>query len=218
MQQETSNSHEETRERILSAAEELFALKGYEATSVRDITTKAQCNIAAVNYHFGAKEKLYTETAHRLVSRLRDEKISRLQKELEEKPETDLEGFISSFAGGFVDPVEKNSRSRFFLLFFTREMLDPHLPPKLFFSEFIEPLMRFAAPVLMRLAPSLTEDHAILCMMSLVGQLHHRLKLRQFMPATKGSFPSMDFEGYVEHVVRFSAAGIRACAQSGEKA
>ena len=44
---------EETHERILQAAENLFSTKGFEATSVRDITTEANCNVASVNYHFG---------------------------------------------------------------------------------------------------------------------------------------------------------------------
>jgi len=49
----------DTRERLLDAAEKLFCQKGFEGTSIRDITAEAGCNIAAVNYHFGGKEKLY---------------------------------------------------------------------------------------------------------------------------------------------------------------
>ena len=50
---------EDTRERILLASQKLFAEKGFDATSVRDITTEAHCNVASVNYHFGDKEGLY---------------------------------------------------------------------------------------------------------------------------------------------------------------
>ena len=49
------SDREETHERILQAAENLFSTKGFEATSVRDITTEASCNVASVNYHFGGK-------------------------------------------------------------------------------------------------------------------------------------------------------------------
>src|SRR6187401_3483819 len=49
----------ETKERILDAAETLFMEHGYEATSLRALTTAADVNLAAVNYHFGTKEELF---------------------------------------------------------------------------------------------------------------------------------------------------------------
>ena len=48
----------ETKNRILDAAERLFADFGYKATSLRDITSEAGVNLASVNYHFGSKEAL----------------------------------------------------------------------------------------------------------------------------------------------------------------
>ena len=48
----------DTVERILDAAEILFAEKGFSETSLRLITSKAQVNLAAVNYHFGSKKSL----------------------------------------------------------------------------------------------------------------------------------------------------------------
>src|ERR1700747_695989 len=50
-----------TRERIMKAAERLFAEKGYDGTSVRAIVAKARVNQAAINYHFGGKDGLYRE-------------------------------------------------------------------------------------------------------------------------------------------------------------
>ena len=49
----------DTKSRILDAAEELFMEHGFEATSLRLITTAANVNLAAVNYHFGSKEELF---------------------------------------------------------------------------------------------------------------------------------------------------------------
>ena len=48
----------DTAERILNAAEELFSEKGFAETSLRNITTQAGVNLAAVNYHFGSKKSL----------------------------------------------------------------------------------------------------------------------------------------------------------------
>ncbi len=53
------NSREDTVGRILSTATRLFADKGYDGTSVKDICDAAGVNIAAIHYHFGSKENLY---------------------------------------------------------------------------------------------------------------------------------------------------------------
>lgn len=50
-----------TRSAIIEAAGELFAEKGFNGVTVRDITNKAQANLSALNYHFGTKEGLYHE-------------------------------------------------------------------------------------------------------------------------------------------------------------
>ncbi|SEI92942.1 transcriptional regulator, TetR family [Pseudomonas linyingensis] len=57
----------ETVERILDAAEQLFAEKGFTETSLRLITSKAGVNLAAVNYHFGSKEALIQEVFARFL-------------------------------------------------------------------------------------------------------------------------------------------------------
>ena len=57
-----------TKVRLIEAAGEEFAGKGFDATRIRTICDRAGANMAAVNYHFGDKEQLYVETvldAHR---------------------------------------------------------------------------------------------------------------------------------------------------------
>ena len=50
-----------TRDRILEVARDLFAQRGYNGTSVREIAIAAEANLAAVGYHFGSKDALYAE-------------------------------------------------------------------------------------------------------------------------------------------------------------
>jgi hypothetical protein len=50
-----------TKEKILEEANKLFASNGFSGTSIREIATQADVNIAAVNYHFKSKENLYWE-------------------------------------------------------------------------------------------------------------------------------------------------------------
>ena len=71
---------EKTRERIVRAAEVLFAREGYAATSLRHITSEAGVNLAAVNYHFGSKENLLGEILDRVVGPINAERLQLLDE------------------------------------------------------------------------------------------------------------------------------------------
>ena len=68
----------DTRERILDVAERQFMAHGYEATSMRMITSMAEVNLAAVNYHFGSKEGLLREVFRRRLAWLNRERTAAL--------------------------------------------------------------------------------------------------------------------------------------------
>src|SRR6476661_6282956 len=68
----------ETKERILDAAETLFMEHGFEATSLRSLTTAANVNLAAVNYHFGSKEELFQAVLTRRLDPMNQERIDLL--------------------------------------------------------------------------------------------------------------------------------------------
>jgi AcrR family transcriptional regulator len=64
--------HHDPRERLIEAARQLFASAGYDATSVRDITSRAKTNLGAITYHFGSKEALYHAVIERFATPLAD--------------------------------------------------------------------------------------------------------------------------------------------------
>ena len=59
-----------TKNKILDAAESLFADKGFSGTSLREITSLAEVNLAAVNYHFGSKKELIKSVMSRYMDEL----------------------------------------------------------------------------------------------------------------------------------------------------
>ena len=67
-----------TKERILDAAETLFMESGYEATTLRAITTLAGVNLAAANYHFGSKEELFQSVLTRRLDPMNQERVDLL--------------------------------------------------------------------------------------------------------------------------------------------
>lgn len=74
------NSAESTRERILRAAERIYAASGFHGMSLRDVTLLAGVNLAAVNYHFGSKDKLILALADRRLTPINAERVERLEK------------------------------------------------------------------------------------------------------------------------------------------
>lgn len=85
-----------TKNKILDAAEELFANKGFNGTSLREITSQAEVNLAAVNYHFGSKKELIKA----VISRYMDEVSPKLELALLDvtaQPSPSLHQVFSAF-------------------------------------------------------------------------------------------------------------------------
>ncbi len=69
-----------TKEKTLDAAEALFMEHGFEATGLREITTKAGVNLAAVHYHFGGKEELFQAVLTRRLDPMNQERVALLDQ------------------------------------------------------------------------------------------------------------------------------------------
>jgi AcrR family transcriptional regulator len=67
------------KRKLLEAAESLFAERGFEAVSVRDITNRAEANVASVNYHFGDRENLVLLVISRMVDPVTEDRLVRLE-------------------------------------------------------------------------------------------------------------------------------------------
>jgi len=80
---------QDTKSRILDVAEQLFMEHGFEATSLRQLTSSASVNLAAVNYHFGTKEELFQAVLTRRLDPMNQERIeilSKLEREMGDRP------------------------------------------------------------------------------------------------------------------------------------
>jgi AcrR family transcriptional regulator len=204
-----------TRERLLDTAECLFAERGFAATSVRDITAKAGCNLAAVNYHFGGKQNLYREVFRRRLAALREQRIASIHGARERADS--LESVLAAFADVFLKPLVARGGSRSVLDLLQREMLDPQLPPNIYRSEFAEPVSGALVSAMMSAAPGLDIRSARVCASSVIGQLVQlaRQVRREKSHAGTGD-DGLSLKETVAQIVRFSAAGVRACAKGAE--
>ncbi|OUS23252.1 TetR family transcriptional regulator [Thalassotalea sp. 42_200_T64] len=87
----------DTKTKILNAAEILFAEKGFTATSLREITSDAEVNLAAVNYHFGSKKELIKALMKRYLDQLSPVLVSALVKVNEQELKPTLEQVFTAF-------------------------------------------------------------------------------------------------------------------------
>ena len=71
--------HGEARERILDAAERLFAIDGYDAVSFRSLTDAAGVSLSAIHYHFGSKEAVFSEVFSRRAALLTKRRVELLE-------------------------------------------------------------------------------------------------------------------------------------------
>src|SRR5690606_19380066 len=85
---------------ILAAAEELFAQHGFAGTSLRQVTSQAAVNIAAVNYHFGSKENLINEVFRRRMDVMTADRLQQLEAALRDHP-----GQLEPILAAFIDPA-----------------------------------------------------------------------------------------------------------------
>jgi len=210
-----SNTNKGVRDRLLDAAEELFCEHGFEGASIRDIAAIAKCNIASVNYYFGGKEKLYEEVWRRHLILMRDVRIASIDKVMSKsdgKPQ--LEVLLKSFAEAFIGPLVDESRARRLGKLWAREMIDQHLPANMFMDDIITPTLTAMGTALVKACPDIEEPKVPFVVFSVVGQLVHLVHIKaMFEQCDEAALPRFDLAKAIDHIVKFSAAGIRAYAE-----
>lgn len=211
---DSSRPSETVRERLLDAAERIFAERSFAEASVRDITTAADCNLASVNYYFSSKEKLYTEMFLRLIVRMREQRTEMIHKVMA-REDVVLEDILQGFAEVFLEPLlDKDHGGSSGMELLMREFSDTHLLPEMFYSEMILPTRQMMSSAIMQLEPGIDEVSALFCIHSLVGQLTHVAAGVKFMSGVAETYNIfLDVPEIINHIVRFTAGGIRACAE-----
>ena len=98
-----ARSKRTTKDKLLDAAEKLFARTGFHGTSLRDITGEAGVDLALVNYHFGSKKRLFAAVIERRGVVLNDERLRRLADV--RRAAAPQAASIEAVIGAFFDPI-----------------------------------------------------------------------------------------------------------------
>jgi AcrR family transcriptional regulator len=204
------NGGEDTKNRLLDTAEVLFAESGFDGVSARDITKLANSNVASINYYFSSKENLYNEVCRRRLNALRDIRIASINKIMAASDaKITLEDLFRGFSHAFLAPLMEDPKGRAFLKLMTREMLYPHMPAGMCAEEMIMPVFTLLLESLEKICPDLTKEQAMWSIYSLIAQLIHTIHIQTMMGDCLKGMPVFDVTKAVEHIVSFTAAGVR---------
>ena len=199
-----------TKERLLNVAEALFAQKGYDAVSIREITTVAHCNLAAVNYHFSSKQNLYLEVFRsRWVPRAR-----RLQeyfrKSLAAQDSPSPTAVAKSLAEAFLmGPLSDEERQRHHQLM-ARELGHPTEAFELVAEQVIRPFFKGLAGSLRSFMPEgLSEERLMLNILSMFATVLYFSFAHVAVTRITGHEYDAAFKTrLVEHITEFSVKGL----------
>jgi AcrR family transcriptional regulator len=203
----------DTRTRILNAAEVLFMEHGFEATSMRAITTAAGANLAAVNYHFGSKETLIEEVFRRRLTWLNEQRLQRLD-ELEHaaaggavKPRLILEAFFGVALKMAAD-VEGGGRN--FMRLLSRIYAEPSQFVRNFLAEeYAAVVVRFKA-ALCKALPDVPKEEILWRFHFMVGALSYALSGADALNIVNGMPLDDEPEALSARLMSFLIGGLRA--------
>jgi AcrR family transcriptional regulator len=203
-----NNDH--TKERILDEAEALFALKGYDAVSVREITGAANCNLAAVNYHFGNKKNLYLEVFRsRWLPRATRIKKS-FQDSIKATGALTPSAVVQSLARAFLEgPFSEEERKRHHQLI-SSELAKPTEAFKMITDQALRPMFDSLFEDLRRVLPDdIEEERLVLNICSVFAMVLYFNFARILISSFTGYDYDPDFKRrLVDHIVEFSINGL----------
>ena len=191
-----------TKERLLEAAGEEFAAKGFDGATIRSISRRAGANVAAINYHFGDKERLYEAVlirAHHCSDRPPSAEGT--------DPVVGLREYIRNFLGGLLDRRDEASWTNALI---AREMVQPTVAVDTLVREAIRPRFDHLVGLIRRLRPGSADPQVHAIAFSVVGQILHYKVARPISTRLIGdaAYDRFDLEFLTEHIAAFSLAAI----------
>jgi len=195
---------DETRQRILDAAETIFAEIGYEPTTVRAICERAGVkNIGAVNYYFRGKESLYTETVKNALLCC-SEGLPFPDWPPDTTPVQKLRDFIRVMMARFLRAPRVSA-----MKLMMREFSQPSPACREAVLEHIQPMAQLLHNILLELLPDTPAEKRWLIGFSIVGQCIYYRQNRAVGEILMGeAFTQLDADGLADHVASFSLAAL----------
>ncbi len=197
-----------TKQRIIETAGNIFADVGFQQTTVREICKRADVNIAAVNYHFGDKKKLYLA----VLKYGKDMAFSERQFDEGLGRAVSAEERFRLFVAWYIGRVRECHEGEFPWVrkLIAHELLRPTEGLNYVAEQAVRPIFTILSSIVRDLLGKAASESMIrMCCMSVVSQA---LFLFYAQPMITRLFPGQDFkdtELIADHITKFSLSGIR---------
>ncbi len=198
-----------TKDRILGAAEELFAQNGFAGTSLRQVTSRADVNIAAVNYHFGSKENLVNEVFRRRMDEMSGQRLARLAQARVDHP-----GELEAVLAAFVEPALAIAQDRqgggAFIRVIARAYAEKNDSLRRFLSEQYGHVLREFARAIGQCVPHLSKEQLYWRLDYLAGALTYAMADFGLIKRPHGVGEAEHRARAARELILFATAGLRA--------
>jgi AcrR family transcriptional regulator len=202
------SSHFNTKERILHAAEDLFAQHGFAGTSLRQVTSRADVNIAAVNYHFGSKENLVHEVFKHRMDEMSEKRLTSLAAAVEKDP-ADMEAILLAFIQpALALTLDRHGAS--FVRVLARAYAEKNDGLRNFLSENYGQVLREFAKAIARCLPDLSKEELYWRMDFVAGALTYAMADFGLIKRQPGVSEKSHCEKAAQHLIKFAQAGLKA--------
>lgn len=195
----------DARTRLLDAAGEIFAEKGFSATTVREICRTAEANIAAVSYYFGDKNGLYVEAVKHAHACRFSEPLPQWPRGT--PPERKLREFIGGMLRHLLDPEQPAWNAQLMM----RELAQPTAACKAITEQYIRPMTLVLQGILREIMPrGASLERVQMTCFSVVGQC---LFYRVHEPVAKELVGVQKYEQFTvdrlaDHIAGFTLAAL----------
>ena len=210
-------SDSETKERLLHAATRVFADRGFKETTVRDICSLAGANVAAVNYHFGGKDKLYSAVLGEFLSSA----FSRFPLDVGVGPDSLPEDRLKAYIRGFLYRLLGDGDPLYGKLgkLLMAEILEPSEHFDTMSERYIGPTYEALQHIVAELLQGADEDIVHRCAGSIVGQCllfdHAKGIIQRMCPELALEANSLDRAA--DFIAEFSLGGIARLKAGGKQ-
>ncbi|WFS63261.1 CerR family C-terminal domain-containing protein [Pseudodesulfovibrio thermohalotolerans] len=197
-----------TKTALLLAAMEVFADKGFDSATVRDICGLAKANVAAVNYHYGSKDGLYAAVLEEIFPK-GEEWISSDERGL--PPEERLHKFVKGLAEEIYTQSTGQIAQKWAI--FLREMAKPSHNLDFIARHQVQPRANELRDILTKLlGPDTPEQTLAYCSSNIWALMLDHLLTQPILDRLTPNRPGLelDVEAFVDHVVRFALGGVNA--------